>query len=121
MDQAALARAKRLGIIGAVVLWVVCPLAIGGFVRVGVALADHNKGHGVSGWIIALLVVWGALCFVLLILGFACLLGGVFLWWRSRNPKRPVVTTTSEREAAKAEILQQMRADLAERRHSDEG
>lgn len=82
------ARAKRLAVWGAVTLWIVSPLFIGAFITAAVHVADHGGAHGLA---MVGFVVWAFACFVVMSLGFLMLMGGVYLWWRSRNPARSVV------------------------------
>lgn len=105
-STALLTRGKRLAIVGAALLWVASPLLIGGWVTVAVKLAD--RGH-VGALLHAAMVVWALVCLVVLLAGFAMLLGGVFFWWRSRTVTQP---PTGRRAAAGNEASRSVRADM---------
>ena len=115
-STALLARGKRLAIVGAALLWVASPLLIGAWVTVAVKLAD--RGH-VGALLHAAMVVWALVCLVVLLAGFAMLLGGVFFWWRSRAVTQPPAARRASAgdaasRSARADMLRQMQQQLRE-------
>lgn len=98
--------ARKNMIRGAVMLWIVAPLLIGG----GIALITNlaNDGHR-GALVITGVVIWAILSLIVLLGGFASLLIGVFLWWKARQ-ERPVVTTSVSR-SERDEVLRDLRGD----------
>lgn len=96
--------ARKSMIRGAVMLWIVAPLFIGG----GIALITNlaNDGHR-GALVITGVVIWAILSLIVLLGGFGSLLIGVFLWWKARQ-ERPVVTTNVSR-SERDEVLQDLR------------
>lgn len=92
---------------GAVLLWIVSPLLIGG----GIAVAAHAVDDGRKGaLVIAAVIVWAVVSLIVLLGGFASLLLGVFLWWRSRNPAD--VVRTGRRSAEQGAVLRDLREQM---------
>lgn len=112
MDEL-LARGKRLAIIGAVLMWVVSPVLIGGLITVTVRSANSSGGK-LGGLAMAGVIVWAAVCLVVLVVAFAFMMGGVFLWWRSHNPG-PIATKRRAPRAAssRGQTLHELRSELA--------
>lgn len=98
--------ARKNMIRGAVMLWIVAPLFIGG----GIALITNlaNDGHR-GALVITGVVIWAILSLIVLLGGFGSLLIGVFLWWKARQ-ERPVVTTNVSR-SERDEVLRDLRGD----------
>ena len=96
--------ARKNMIRGAVMLWIVAPLFIGG----GIALITNlaNDGHR-GALVITGVVIWAILSLIVLLGGFGSLLIGVFLWWKARQ-ERPVVTTNVSR-SERDEVLRDLR------------
>lgn len=92
---------------GAVLLWIVSPLLIGGGITVAAHLVDDGRKGAL---VIIAVIVWAIISLVVLLGGFASLLLGVFLWWRSRNPAT-VVNTTSHKQEQGA-VLRDLREEL---------
>lgn len=109
-----LARARRLAVWGCLLLFVVSPLMLGAWITVAVRLAD---GGSTGAGTYALMVVWALVCLVALLFGFALFLGGVYLWWRSRNP-RAVVRTTSDSDR-RTTLLKELQEELRVQRAGD--
>ena len=103
MDEVRRHARKNL-IRGAVMLWIVAPLFIGG----GIALITNlaNDGHR-GALVITGVVIWAILSLIVLLGGFGSLLIGVFLWWKARQ-ERPVVTTNQSR-SERDEVLRDLR------------
>lgn len=101
------ARAKRLAVWGAVTLWIVSPLFIGAFITTAVHVADHGGAHGLA---MVGFVVWAFACFVVMSLGFLMLMGGVYLWWRSRNPVP--LTARGPADERRAAVLRELQEEL---------
>lgn len=96
--------ARKNMIRGAVLLWIVSPLLIGG----GIAVTTNLINGGHKGVLVIIgVVIWAIISLIVLLGGFAALLLGVYLWWRSRT-QTPVAQTTS-RDADRAEILRDLR------------
>ena len=118
------ARGKRLAIIGAALLWIASPLLIGAWVTMAVKLADRGD---VGVGLYAVMVVWALVCLVVLLAGFAMLLGGVFFWWRSRvvtDGRAQARTSARGRggatNTARAQMLRQVQQQLRDERPVDD-
>lgn len=108
-DAVPLQRARRLALYGAVTLWLVSPLLIGAWVTTAVHLAD---GGPVGSITYAAMAAGAIVCLLVLGFGFACVMGGVYLWWRSRNPRRMPPTRDAARAARRAVVLREVQEGL---------
>lgn len=98
---------------GAVLLWIVSPLLIGG----GLTVATHLVNDGRKGaLVVTAVIVWAVISLVVLLGGFASLLLGIFLWWRSRNPAKVVHSTsyTAQQGAVLRDLREELRRPDAE-------
>lgn len=108
-----LKRAKRMAVIGAVLLWIVSPILIGGLITVLVRM----QGRHVGALAYAGVLIWALAALVVLLVGFAYLLAGVFFWWRAHHPHTQVVRTASPTDREdRAQLLRELRTELSEGR-----
>ena len=80
---------KVLAAWGAVVLWLVFPVVVGGFILTANSLLKAGKS---SIFVVLGMGLWAAVALGLMLLGFSWLMMALFLWWKEKQ-HAPIVRT----------------------------